>query len=78
MLTDWRDRLIMKIEDAFEQLDGIIAKLEDKDTPLEDAFKEYEQGIRLVKECNASLDKVEKQIIILQNNDSDEEKQKEE
>ena len=26
--------------------------LEDKDTSLEDAFKEYEKGMKLVKECN--------------------------
>ena len=56
----------MKIEEAFEKLDTIINKLEDKETSLEDAFKEYERGVRLVKECNDSLDKVQKKIIVLQ------------
>lgn len=56
----------MKIEESFEELDNIISKLEDKNTSLEDAFKEYERGVGLVKKCNESLDKVQKQIIVLQ------------
>ncbi len=56
----------MKIEEAFEKLDIIINKLEDKDTSLEEAFKAYEEGVLIVKDCNASLDKVQKQIIVLQ------------
>lgn len=56
----------MKIEEAFEKLDTIINKLEDKETSLEDAFKAYEEGIGIVKDCNESLDKVQKQIIVLQ------------
>ena len=58
----------MTIEETFKELDIILNKLEDKDTPLEDAFVQYEKGIRLVKECNDSLDKVEKKILILQEN----------
>ena len=56
----------MMIEEAFEKLDIIINKLEDKDTSLEEAFKAYEEGVLIVKDCNASLDKVQKQIIVLQ------------
>ena len=58
----------MTIEETFKELDIILNRLEDKDTPLEDAFVQYEKGIRLVKECNDSLDKVEKKILILQEN----------
>lgn len=61
----------MKIEEAFETLDSIINNLENKDTTLEDALKEYEKGVKIVRECNESLDMVEKQIIILQNNDEE-------
>lgn len=62
----------MKIEESFEQLDSIIEALESKETPLEEAFREYERGIRIVRECNESLDKVEKQIIVLQGGGDDE------
>ena len=58
----------MTIEETFKELDIILNRLEDKDTPLEDAFVQYEKGIKLVKECNDSLDKVEKKILILQEN----------
>ncbi|MGN0370902.1 MAG: exodeoxyribonuclease VII small subunit [Butyrivibrio sp.] len=61
----------MKIEEAFETLDSIISGLENKDTTLEEALKEYEKGVKIVRECNESLDMVEKQIIILQNHDEE-------
>lgn len=46
----------------------IIESLESSETSLEDAFREYERGIKIVRECSESLDKVEKQIIVLQGN----------
>lgn len=55
----------MTIEDNLARLDEIISKLDNKDTSLEDAFKEYESGIKLVKECNDAIDKVEKDVITL-------------
>ena len=56
----------MSIEESFEQLDDIIKILENKDTSIEEAFRQYERGIAVVKDCNKALDKVEKQIIELQ------------
>lgn len=53
------------IEENFEKLDGIIAALEESDVTLEQSFKLYNEGMKLVKSCNAQLDKVEKQMIIL-------------
>ena len=38
----------MTIEENLARLDEIISKLDNKDTSLEDAFKEYESGIKLV------------------------------
>lgn len=55
----------MTIEENLARLDEIISKLDNKDTSLEDAFKEYESGIKLVKECNEAIDKVEKDVITL-------------
>lgn len=55
----------MTIEENLARLDDIISKLDNKDTSLEDAFKEYESGIKLVKECNDAIDKVEKDVITL-------------
>ena len=53
------------IEKKKKKLDEIIAALEGADVTLEQSFKMYNEGIKLVKSCNAQLDKVEKQMIIL-------------
>lgn len=54
------------IEQIFEELDGVMEKLESSDTSLEESFACYEQGMKLVKSCGEKIDKVEKQMIILQ------------
>lgn len=54
------------IEQTFGELDQIIAKLESSDTTLEESFACYERGMKLVKACGEKIDKVEKQMIILQ------------
>lgn len=61
------------LENSFEELEEIISKLEDNETNLDDSFRLYQQGIKLLKTCNDSIDKVEKKIIILnENGDSNE------
>ena len=54
-----------KIEDKFEQIQSIIETLEQPETPLGESLKLYTQGVKLLKDCNDELDKVEKQLIIL-------------
>lgn len=56
------------LETAFEDLKGIIAQLEQEDVTLDQSFKLYNEGMKLLKYCNDSLDKVEKDIIILNEN----------
>lgn len=56
----------LTIEQAFEELDKIMEKLEASDTTLEESFACYEAGIKLVKACGDKIDKVEKQMVILQ------------
>lgn len=58
----------MAIEETFSSLEEIIAILENKETTLEDAFAQYEKGIKLVKDANEALDAVEKKILVLQGN----------
>lgn len=59
------------IEENFQKLDEIIAALEESDVTLEQSFKLYNEGMKLVKSCNTQLDKVEKQMIILGENGED-------
>ena len=55
----------MTIEQTFEALEEIMEKLEAGETTLEESFKYYEAGMKLVKSCNDQIDKVEKKIMIL-------------
>ena len=50
------------LETAFEELDALAAKMEDRDLPLEEAFKLYQEGVKLLKYCNGAIDKVEKKM----------------
>lgn len=58
----------IKLEDAFEKLNQIVEALEKPDVSLEDSFGLYQEGMKLLKTCNDSIDKVEKQLIILSEN----------
>ena len=53
----------LKIEEAFQKLDAIAAKLEDKNTSLEDSFTLYQQGMELLKYVSSRLDTVEKKML---------------
>lgn len=55
----------MKLEEAFEKLNQIMEALEKSDVSLEDSFSIYQEGMKLLKTCNDSIDKVEKELIIL-------------
>ena len=46
-------------------MDALITELEKPDNSLEASFKAFEQGMKLVKYCNDSIDKVEKKVLVL-------------
>ena len=39
------------LEEAFAQLDEMLEKLSDKDVSLEESFKVYTEGTKLLKYC---------------------------
>lgn len=53
------------IEESFQLLDDIVQKLESGNLPINEALKLYKDGVKLVEKCNIQMDKVEKQIIVL-------------
>ena len=61
------------LEESFVGLDGIISSLENGQLSLDESFRLYNEGIELIKNCNAQLDKTEKQIIILNKNGEEDE-----
>jgi exodeoxyribonuclease VII small subunit len=58
----------MKLEEAFEKLNNVLVELEKSDVSLEDSFTLYQEGMKLLKSCNDSIDKVEQELIILSEN----------
>ena len=62
-----------KLEEAFEKLDIIVEELEKADISLEKSFSLYQEGMKLLKACNDIIDKVEKELIVLnEDGESDE------
>lgn len=57
------------LEAAFDDLEETISALEDPDVTLDESLKLYQQGVKLLKFCNDSIDKVEKKIIELKTED---------
>ncbi len=58
----------MTLEQMFEQLEESIGKLEQEDISLEDSFKIYREGMKLIQTCNEKIDKVEKEVLKLSEN----------
>ncbi len=54
------------VEELFSELEAITMRLEEEELPLEEAFLQYQKGMELLKECNAAIDTVEKQLQILE------------
>lgn len=49
-----------KFEENLADLEVIVQKLENGDVPLEEAISEFQKGMQLSKELQATLDKAEK------------------
>lgn len=52
-------------EILLQRLEGIVEKLEQGDFPLEDSLKAFEEGMGLVRACEARLNEAQKKIEIL-------------
>jgi len=55
----------LTFEQAMEQLEAIVSRLEGGDVPLEQAIDLFQQGMKLSQLCNAKLDQVERKIEML-------------
>ena len=53
------------LEELFVQLESTIAEMEKEDVSLEDSFQYYHRGMDLLKACSEKIDKVEKKMLVL-------------
>ncbi len=55
----------MTLEEKLAKLDAMTEQLRKEDITLEESFSLYKDGMELIKQCNADIAKVEKQVQIL-------------
>ena len=53
------------LEKSLEALEALVARLESGDLPLEQALKEFEHGVKLTRQCQATLREAEQKVEIL-------------
>ncbi len=54
-------------EEQMENLEKIVAELENGNLNLDESVNKFEEGIKISKECNKILEEAEKKITILLN-----------
>ena len=60
---------VLTIEESFAELENILEQLESSESSLEESFRWFEKGMKLVKSCSDQIDQVEKKIIVLSEGD---------
>lgn len=53
------------LEEIFSDLEQTIKKMEEGEISLEESFQLYHQGMDMLKACNSKIDKVEKKLLLL-------------
>ena len=56
----WKNRALI-----FSDLEQTIKKMEEGEISLEESFQLYHQGMDMLKACNSKIDKVEKKMLLL-------------
>lgn len=55
----------LSVEDAFAQLQQILDRMDAEGVSLEESFRCYERGMKLIRYCNDTIDRVEKKVRVL-------------
>ena len=60
------DEKELTMEEAFARLNEILEQMEGGEESLEKTFALYEEGMKLVRHCENSIDRIEKKLQILE------------
>ena len=52
----------LSIEDAFAKVQELLSEMSKEDATLEQAFSDYEEGMKLIRYCNGKIDSVEQKV----------------
>lgn len=64
-----KEETALSFEQAMEQLEEIVNRLESGDVPLEQAIELYQEGMLLSRLCGTKLEQVERRIEMLMENE---------
>ena len=64
------DNKELTLEEMMDELDNCVRQLEADDISLEDSVHIYEKGMKMVKSCNDRIDRVEKEVLKLEEDGS--------
>lgn len=60
------------IEENFEQLEVILKEMQSQEVTLDKSFELYNQGLKLVQECNSQIDMIEKKMKVIEEDQENE------
>ena len=58
------------LEEMLSSLEECVNRMETGELTLEQSFEAFKEGIELVKQCNESIDRVEKEVVKLMDDGS--------
>jgi len=58
----WYNTANMKFEDNLKKLEGLVGKMESGELGLDDMIKSFEEGRKLVTECQKDLESIRQRI----------------
>lgn len=53
------------LEELFAGLEEVVSAMEQQEVSLEDSFRLYHKGMDMLKACSERLDKIEKKMLVL-------------
>ncbi|MCR5736742.1 MAG: exodeoxyribonuclease VII small subunit [Eubacterium sp.] len=60
------------IEENFEEINQIISEMQSEDITLGQSFEYYKKGLELVRDCNDQIEKIEKEMTIIEEGNANE------
>ena len=71
MAAKKNSKSLPSFESNLSALEALVDRLEQGDLPLEQALQEFEQGIKLARECQTALKTAEQKVEILMKKQAD-------
>jgi exodeoxyribonuclease VII small subunit len=65
MSNDKQPSTIPDFEEALKKLEAIVSQMEKADLSLDQALKQFEEGVGLARQCQQALTQAEQQVAVL-------------